>query len=172
LAVIRGDVAIVLTLLDHGGLWDIDAPDLYFRTPFLLATRLGLNDIVAILLKRGSSTIHTAAQLGYTPFSFFSEHMRANYGDWRDNILQVLWSYLSHPEPGSNSALESDPGRVVEQMWPFLRLCNVCNAPLSPFEEYLSCAACGFLICRDCVPRGETCGDSSHVLVKKLTNAW
>ncbi|KAL4864141.1 ankyrin repeat-containing domain protein [Aspergillus spectabilis] len=169
LAVIRGDVAIVLTLLDNGGLWDIDAPDLYGRTPLLLATRLGLNDIVSILLKRGSSAIHTAAQLGYTPFSFVSEHMKSNYGDWRDNILQVLWAYLSHPEPGSNSALESDPGRVVEQTWPFLRLCNV---PLSPFEEYLSCAACGFLICRDCVPRGETCGDPSHFLVKKSADTW
>jgi ankyrin repeat protein len=96
LAVIHGDVAIVLTLLDNGGLWDIDVPDKYGRTPLLLATRLGLNDIVAILLKRASSAIHTAAQLGYTPFSFVSEHMKANNGDWRDNTLQVLWSYLSH----------------------------------------------------------------------------
>jgi hypothetical protein len=172
LAVIHGDVAIVLTLLDNGRLWDIDAPDKCGRTPLLLATRLSLNDIVAILLGRGSSAIHTAAQLGYTPFSFVLEHMKANFGDWRDNILQVLWSYLSHPEPGLNSALKSDPGRVVEQTWTISRPCNVCNVPRSPFEEYLFCAVCGFLICRDCVPRRETCGDFSHVLVKKSADMW
>ncbi|KAL2783672.1 ankyrin repeat-containing domain protein [Aspergillus keveii] len=70
LAVIHGNVAIVLTLLDNGGLWDIDAPDKYGRTPLLLATRLGLNDIVSILLKRGSS-------IGLYPFLIcFGAHER------------------------------------------------------------------------------------------------
>jgi hypothetical protein len=167
---------MVLALLDSRKVQNMDAQDLYGRTPLLLATRLGLIEIVFILLSKGSSAIHTAAHSGCTPFSFVSEHKGAKFGDWRDETLQRIWLYIRNPEMVrgvlGKGILDSGSGRETGPMRVYTRPCDVCNFPVSQFEEYLFCANCqcqfgSFSICGDCVARGSKCKDSSHVLIKK-----
>ncbi|KAJ0415167.1 hypothetical protein BJY00DRAFT_318050 [Aspergillus carlsbadensis] len=170
---------MVLALLDSGSLQDMDAPDLYGRTPLFLAIRFGFIDIVAILLSRGSSAIHTAAHSGYTPFTLVAECKNTNFGDWRDEALQRIWSYINNPEmvPGvsENGVVDSRNRWTIAPGDVYTRPCGVCKLSIPYFEGYLYCGVCEFgtfSICTDCVAGGATCKDSSHALTQIRAGEW
>lgn len=75
----------------------IDEMDNFGQTPLYLATTHGMEDIVRILLARGSRAIHTAGHVGMTPIEFATRYKNSAVSTWYKGQLTNIWSLLNNP---------------------------------------------------------------------------
>ncbi|BCS21920.1 ankyrin repeat domain-containing protein [Aspergillus puulaauensis] len=75
----------------------IDETDNSGQTPLYLATSCGMEDIVRILLARGSRAIHTAGRVGMTPIEFATRYKDSPVSTWYKGQLTNIWSLLNNP---------------------------------------------------------------------------
>lgn len=141
----------------------IDIPDECGRTPLFLATIFGHEQIVRILLTKGSLARKKMTSAGRSPLSFANDHQKG------EKNLRSVWEWLVCPyyanidivaiKKASHKARRS----VVEAN------CDQCLFGLSVYDTHLHCVVChnnNFDICMECFASGYTCLDPSHVLQK------
>lgn len=75
----------------------IDETDKFGHTPLYIATSCGMEDIVRILLARGSRAIHTAGHAGWTPIEFATRYKDYAGGTMYKGQLTNIWILLNNP---------------------------------------------------------------------------
>jgi ankyrin repeat protein len=141
----------------------IDIPDECGRTPLFLATLYGHEQIVRILLARGSSARKKPTCAGRSPLSFADDHQTGKKN------LRSVWEWLACPYYA-----DIDPHAVQKASDKARRSfvdanCDQCQFSLSVYDTHFHCAIChndDFDICMECIGGGYTCLDPSHVLQK------
>lgn len=161
----------------HAYMQFIDIPDSRGRTPLFLATLYGFNEIVRLLLCRGSTAMHTPSCAGRTPATVVQEQQKTEYTAGNDS-LQPMWRAFDRPldvaidVANVQKFAESAEDDSVVEAW-----CDRCDTPLSVWDSHFHCDEChrgDYDMCAECVARGETCHDTNHVLYKtrRVDDSW
>lgn len=155
----------------------IDATDPFNRTPLFLATLYGREEIVRILLSRGSSAMNCATSAGRTPLSVAQDQSKnpTNSHTERMNSILACLRDPSHIDvdldnlEGLSKAVEEDHhGDVV---------CDSCSLAIPVYDTHYHCVFCNdddYDICLECVAAGATCYDSTHELrhLRMVDGSW
>lgn len=154
----------------------IDTPDRFNRTPLFLATLYGYEEVVRILLSRGSSAMHFATIAGRTPLSVAQDHSQ-NATNSKAERINSIWACLRDSSrvdvdlekvEASSKAAEYHSRDVV---------CDSCSLEISVYDTHYHCAICNddnYDMCVECVGGGQTCEDSTHVLqrLRMVDGSW
>lgn len=164
LAARYGQAAYVLALLEGDA--DacekyIDMPDECGRTPLFLATLYGHEQIVRVLLAKGSLARKKLTSAGRSPLSFANDHQVGEFN------LRAVWEWLACPYYA-----DVDQFAVLKASAKARRAfgsarCDQCQFALSTYDTHFHCAIChndDFDICMECLGGGFTCLNPSHVL--------
>ncbi|KAF9888610.1 hypothetical protein FE257_008542 [Aspergillus nanangensis] len=118
------------------GRW-IDTPDKNNRTPLFFATLHGHEDMVRILLCRGSSAIETPTKAGRTPRSIVAGYKDAAL-KMQNPRLQFIWQWFRFPGEASvdmklvRENIEMAQNKTESYPW-----CDGCDTPFFPYDYML-----------------------------------
>ncbi|KAJ5153134.1 uncharacterized protein N7482_009612 [Penicillium canariense] len=154
----------------------IDTPDRLNRTPLFLATLYGYEEVVRILLSRGSSAIHYTTNAGRTPLSVARDYTQRPL-ETSDTTMESILTCLCNPydvevdmekvQLSSEAARHSDMEIV----------CDSCSFAISVRDTHYHCAICNdnnYDICLECIASGAMCYDTMHVLqhLRMVDGRW
>ncbi|KAJ5377568.1 uncharacterized protein N7496_004977 [Penicillium cataractarum] len=155
----------------------IDATDPLNRTPLFLATLYGHEEVVRVLLSRGSSAMNHATSAGRTALSVAQDQSNNPTNSDRERMNSIL-ACLRDPShidvdldnlEGLSKAAEGDNGGEV--------VCDSCSLAISVYDTHYHCAFCNdddYDICLECVAVGATCYDPTHDLrhLRMVDGSW
>ncbi|KAJ5084183.1 hypothetical protein NUU61_008762 [Penicillium alfredii] len=150
----------------------IDVPDRRNCTALFAATMLGYEQIVRILLSRGSTAIETPTCTGRTPLSVASQ-FKQDVLATGDESMENIWALLNgtfegdtepdmrRVEAASKEAKAYDAGPDIE--------CDSCQGGVAAHDIHFHCDLCldgDFDMCLECLLSSANCYDVTHVLHK------
>jgi ankyrin repeat protein len=160
----QADFALALLEVNAAACEFIDEPDSRGRTPLFLATLYGHEQVVRVLLAKGSLARNYLTRAGRSPLEFANDHQVGKFN------LRAVWEWLACPyyaDVDRCAALKAS-AKTRRASQPVI--CCRCTLALSTYDTHFHCAIClnGDLdICIECAS-GLTCFKSSHLLQKRI----
>lgn len=141
----------------------IDTPDEWGRTPLFLATLYGHEQIVRVLLAKGSLARKESTCAGRSPLSFANDHQVG------EPNLRAISEWLACPYDADIDllAVQEASDKAKARQLPVDARCDLCLFELSKYDYHFHCTIChngNFDICVEWLGGGLTCLDPSHVL--------